>query len=122
LPAEALLGDSPLSEGSGFTLLMVTVRALEVPPPGAGLNTVTCAEPCEPMSAEVIAACNCVLLTKLVLRLLPFHCTTEPVMKFPPFTVSVYPGLPAETALGDRLLREGTGFTTGMGGPEKRTI
>jgi len=35
----------------------------DVPPPGVGLNTVTCAVPAAAMSAAAIAASNCVALT-----------------------------------------------------------
>jgi hypothetical protein len=38
-PAVTLLGERVLNEGAG--LLMVKVSALEAPPPGVGLNTVT---------------------------------------------------------------------------------
>ena len=38
--------------------MIVKVRALEVPPPGVGLNTVTEAVPAVAISAAVIAAVN----------------------------------------------------------------
>lgn len=40
--------------------LIAKVNADEVPPPGVGVNTVTCAEPAEATSAIVIAACKLV--------------------------------------------------------------
>jgi hypothetical protein len=46
--------------GSG---LMVKLDAPDVPPPGAGLTTVTCAVPAELMSEAVMLACNWVELT-----------------------------------------------------------
>ena len=42
-PAVALDGESEVIDGAG--LLMVNVAPLDVPPPGAGLNTVTVAVP-----------------------------------------------------------------------------
>lgn len=58
-------------------MLMVNVEADDVPPPGVGFKTVTCAVPALAMSAAVIAACNCVELTKVVGRAVWFHCTVE---------------------------------------------
>ena len=51
LPATALLGEIELSVGTG--LLIVNVEALEVPPPGVGLKTVTGDVPAVAMSAAV---------------------------------------------------------------------
>jgi hypothetical protein len=58
--------------GSGF-LVIVKVNALEVPPPGVGVETVTVAVPAAAMSAAVMAACKLVLETNVVVRGLPFH-------------------------------------------------
>jgi hypothetical protein len=49
-------GLRPVVAGTG--LLIVKVWALEVPPPGVGLNTVTWAVPADVMSAAFIAAVN----------------------------------------------------------------
>jgi hypothetical protein len=58
-PAVAELGTSPLVVGTGLLLaLIVNVCALEVPPPGVGLNTVTDAVPAIAMSVARIAACS----------------------------------------------------------------
>src|SRR5689334_17169731 len=108
LPAATVLGEMELSVGAG--LLMVNVWATEVPPPGAGLKTVTCAVPAVATSAAVTCAVNCVLLVYVVGRALPFHWTTEALMKFVPFTVSVSVPLPATTLVGARELTVGTGF------------
>lgn len=79
-PAGALFGEIEATEGVGFAplLLMVKGTAFEVPPPGAGLNTVTCAVPALAMSGARMEACNCVLLTNTVLRLLSFQRTSDP--------------------------------------------
>ncbi len=55
-PARAPVGFMPVEAGTG--LLIVKVWALEVPPPGAGLNTVTAAVPAVTMSEADIAAVN----------------------------------------------------------------
>ena len=68
---------------------MLNSRALETPPPGAGLSTVMEAEPWLAISAALICALNCVTLTKVVMRAVPFHCTTEPFTKLLPVTVKV---------------------------------
>ena len=49
-------------------------------------------------------------LTNVVVRGLPFHCTTELLMKFVPFTVSVNAAEPALTELGESDVIVGTGF------------
>ena len=81
-------------------LLIVKMSALDVPPTGAGLKTVTLAVPGLAVSAAEISAVNPVLLIKVVDRLDPFHLTTDPLMKFVPFTVSVKPVPPAVADVG----------------------
>jgi len=56
---------------------------------------VTLAEPRVAMSAALIVALSCVGLTKVVVRLTPFHCTTEAGTKFVPLTMSAKLGPPA---------------------------
>jgi len=107
-PDKAPGGDREARLGVG--LLMLNVSALEVPPPGAGLTTVTWAVAAVPMSLAGIAAVSCVLLTKVVVRSLPFHRTTELDRKFVPLTVRVKPELPAVALEGEMELIAGTGF------------
>ena len=59
-PRRALEGDNDVRVGAG--LLMVKLSELEVPPPGAGLKTVTATGTTLAMSAAVMVAANCVLL------------------------------------------------------------
>jgi hypothetical protein len=54
VPASTALGASDAIAGTGLSI--VKVRALDVPPPGAGVETVTEAMPAVAMSAAVIAA------------------------------------------------------------------
>src|SRR5205809_1167862 len=107
-PAAALLGESELSVGTG--LLIVNVWALEAPPPGVGLKTVTGAVPTVAMSPARICAVSCVLLPKVVVLALPFHRTTDEVLKFVPVTVSVKAGPPAVALLGEIELSVGAGL------------
>jgi hypothetical protein len=80
---------------------------LEVRLVGAGFNTATENEPTAAISAAVIAALKVVELTKVVVRLLPFHFTTAPVTKPEPLTVSVKAGSPATAVSGVRSIRAG---------------
>jgi hypothetical protein len=89
--------------------VMAKVTAPDVPPPGAGVNTVTGTDPTPARSAAVIAARSWVALTKVVVRAVPFQRTTEEMAKPLPFTVSVKPELPAAAVAGERLLANGTG-------------
>lgn len=63
------------------TVVIVKFTALEVPPPGGGLVTVTCALPELAISPAKIAAVSCPELTKVVARLEPFQSTCEALTK-----------------------------------------
>ena len=88
----------------------VTVRviALEVPPPGLGLNTVILNDPGWRMALSWILAVNCVELTNVVSWLEPLRRTLEPETKLDPLTVSVKSGPSCRTAVGLREVIEGT--------------
>ena len=64
-------------------------RGVEIPPPGAGANTVTCATPSDATSAAGIVAVSWPALTYVVGRSAPFQRTIDDEAKLPPFTVSV---------------------------------
>ena len=72
----------------------------EVPPPGAGLTTVTEAVAAVAMSELRMDAVTCEPLTNVVVRGLPFQFTVEPDTKPVPLTVSVKPAPPGATAEG----------------------
>jgi hypothetical protein len=97
-PANAALGLRDAAVGIGLSI--VRFAALEMPPPGVGVETVTMAVPAAAMSAAVIAACKLVLETNVVVRALPFHCTVEEDTKLVPVTVSVNAAPPATAELG----------------------
>lgn len=95
-------------------LAMVKVCALEVPPPGAGVTTVTATVPAVAMSAAKIAAVNCVALTNCVVRGLPFQFTVEVAVKFVPLTVRGKAAPPATATLGLIEVVVGVGAITGL--------
>src|SRR6266481_5745017 len=109
-PASSVVGFIDVAVGTGFP--MVNVSALEVPPPGVGFTTVTDAVPAVAMSAAVMAACKLVLETKVVVRALPFHCTTEEATKLVPVTLNENAAPPADTELGFNapVASDGTGL------------
>jgi hypothetical protein len=106
-------GEAPVITGLG--LLMANVAALEVPPPGPGLVTVTCAVPADARSACVMVAVNCVLLTNVVARSEPFHFTEDALMNPEPLSVKVAAALPVIALVGANVPIFGAGFDTGEG-------
>src|SRR5204863_9190581 len=98
-PTLALEGESDVSVGAG--LFTVNVCAADVPPPGAGVTTVTGTVAAVATSAAAIAAVSWVALTKVVVRAAPFQRTLEPLTKLLPFTVSVKAAAPTATLAGD---------------------
>jgi hypothetical protein len=126
LPALADEGDSAVNVGTGLTGLIVNVSAFDVVPEGApcaralpiplktivGVNTVTDAVPTLAISVAGTVAVSCVALTNVVVRLAPFHCTSEVLMKLPPFTVIVNAGVPAIALFGTSEPSDGTGVVT----------
>src|SRR2546422_1018693 len=91
-------------------LVMVKVRAPDVPPRGKWSNTVTCADPARATSLAGMAACNWVPLTNVVVRLVPFQRTTDEARKFVPVTISVNPAPPAVALLGESAAGTDTGL------------
>ena len=76
-------------------LLICNDTTFDSPPPGAGLNTVTLAEPVAVTSDDGTRIVKRVALTNVVARPAPFQRTIELLMKLAPFTVRVKLGLPA---------------------------
>jgi hypothetical protein len=111
LPTRAELGLRAETVGAG--LFVVNVSALEVPPPGAGVKTVTIAVPTVAISGAVIAACRLVPETKVVVRGEPFQRTTEEEVKLEPVTVRVKAAEPAKAEVGLTAVTEGAGFEGG---------
>jgi hypothetical protein len=98
LPAVAPVGESDVIVGAGFVPpVMLKFSEFDVPPPGAGFVTVTCAVPIVVTSVARMAAVNCVALTNVVALGLPLKLTTEVLTKFEPFSVNVNALEPATT-------------------------
>jgi hypothetical protein len=111
-PTGAQLGSRELIVGTAFVPLGTSkFTVFEVPPPGAGLVTVTAAVPAEAMAVARMAAVNCAELTNVVVRAVPAKLTTEAETKFVPLTVSVKPdALPATALVGEIDAIVGTGL------------
>jgi hypothetical protein len=109
-PTAFVVGDIEVMLTSGY--VMVKVAAPEVPPPGVGVNTVTLADPPLAISEAGILAINCEVLIKFVGRLLPFHLTTDPLIKLEPFTVRLKSSPPEATVDGEIELNVGAGLLT----------
>lgn len=62
---------------TGADAFTVKAAALEAPPPGDGLVTVTCAVALAAMAAAGTTAVNCVALTKVVASGVVFHKTDD---------------------------------------------
>jgi hypothetical protein len=108
VPALTELGVIDVRLGCG--LFTVNVTALDGPPPGAGLVTVTAGVPAVTTSPAKIAAVTCVALTNVVTRGVPPKFTTDVIRKLVPFTVNVNAPEPAITFVGESVVTVGTGF------------
>jgi hypothetical protein len=92
-------------------VVIVNGTALEVPPPGAGLETVTDTVLAETRSEGGTSACTLSTPTNVVLSGAPFQFTTEVETNPVPFTVIVNPGDPGTALDGTRgWLTNGAGF------------
>ena len=78
-----VFGDN--EDKTGVVLLIVSVCAADVPPPGPGLKTVMLAVPPSEISAAEIIAVTCPELTNVVVRSEPLKRTTELALKLEPF-------------------------------------
>ena len=108
-PMLAEEGRIVLTAGAGLAVIVKTIPD-DVPPPGAGLVTVTVAVPTMETSPAVMAALNCVVLMKVVTRFDPFHCTCEEGMNPLPLTESVTAPVLLIVETGRMEVSAGTGF------------
>ncbi len=83
---------------------MVKFIGLEVPPPGAGLVTVTASVAVEAMLEAGMAAVSCVELTNVVAGAAPPKLTIEAATKFVPLIVSVKAAPPATVLFGEMVV------------------
>src|SRR5437867_1127306 len=110
-PTCALAGARLETAGTG--LLIENVKAPDVPPSGPDRTTVTCAVPTAARSEAGMAAVSRAVLTNVVVRAAPFHCTVSPRRKLPPFTVSVKAAPPTVALFGVSPVIVGMGLLTG---------
>lgn len=111
-PAAACVGVMEVSVGAGFATL--NVSEFEVPPPGAGLVTVTANDPLEIVMVETCTA-GCVGLITVVGCEAPPKLTNEVEMKFVPLIVSVKAADPGATLAGSSDAIVGTGLLAPAG-------
>src|SRR5262245_35349374 len=93
----------------------------EVPPSGAGVNTVIVAESNPDRLLAGMFAVSVVLLTTVVPRATPFQRMTDPATKLVPVTVNVNPAAPNGALSGKIDVIEGTGYDT-FPMPDRPTI
>ena len=98
------LRDLPNDGGGAGACVMSKGRALDTT---LWFSTVTEAVPGEAMSLAGIWAVSWLALTTVVVRAAPFHCTSEPLTKLLPVTVSVKAAPPATALLGESALNDG---------------
>lgn len=111
LPVEAEFGLIDVSVGAGFVDdWIVKVAPPDVPPPGAGLMTMTVAVPVLARAAAGTCAVSVVAFVYDVLSTVPFHRMVEDEMKFVPVAVRVMAELPSTAAFGLIELSVGAGF------------
>ena len=105
-PATTLAGSTVAITGGG--LLMVKFAAVEVPPPGAGLNTVIAAMPPSARSAFGTVALRELSVENVVAIAVPFQRTCDPLTKAEPETAIESCAAPAVVVTGVTLLMVGT--------------
>lgn len=95
---------------TGVGFVIEKFAEFDVPPPGAGLKTVTGTVAAPPSDEAGTTALNCELVTNDVCRSLPAKRTTEFVTNPEPLTISVNAELPAAAASGLMLVMRGAGL------------
>ena len=88
---------------------MVNVKPFDTPP--AGMITVTVAVPANSRSLASTCAVSWLVLTKVVARSAPFHCTIAVLVNAPPLIVIVNPAAPAIADGGESPMIEGMAVT-----------
>jgi hypothetical protein len=112
LPAGTVDGERLMAPSA--ELLIAMDAALDVPPPGVGVNALTERLPSVAWSATVSDESSCVELIKVVEREPPLTCTTVEATKFAPVTViGVSVALPVVTRFGVTVIEPGAGLFTG---------
>jgi hypothetical protein len=115
-PATTLAGSTAAITGGG--LLMVKFAGADVPPPGAGLNTVMAATPPSARSAAGTVALRELSVENVVAISVPFQRTADPLTKAEPETAIESCAAPAIVVAGVTLLMVGTALSDCAGGKE----
>src|SRR5258708_19469264 len=111
LPAGTVDGDKLMTPRA--ELLIAMDAALDVPPPGVGVNALTERLPGVAWSATVSDESSCVELINVVERELPLTCTTVEETKFAPVTVmGVAVALPVVTRFCVTVIEPGPALFT----------
>jgi branched-subunit amino acid transport protein len=108
LPNVVEVGEMEVSVGTG--LLIVSICAFEVPPPGAAFTTVIDAVPAIAISTTGMVTLIEELEMKVVTSGVPLKSIVDDALKFVPVTVSVKAGPPAVVDVGEIELVVGTGL------------
>ena len=115
---ELLTPDTDTTTGTkrsreGSPSVTVKVIEVEVPPPGSGLKTVMATSPGVDSRSGEMRAVSSLVVSKVVGRSSPSHCTSEAPSTNPsPLTVMVRVESRDEEELGETLERAGTGLMT----------
>jgi hypothetical protein len=109
-PATIGLGETDVSAGTGFTALIATPA--DVPPPGAGVVTVSIVETGAATYALGTVAFNDVAEEYVVVSETPFQFTTLFDSKFVPVTVTTAFAEPTRIDFGLTDVKVGTGLVT----------
>lgn len=111
LPTGTVVGERLMAPRD--ELLIAMDAALDVPPPGVGVNAFTERLPAVAWSATVRDESNWVELMKVVVREVPLTWTTVDETKFAPVTVmGVSVALPVVTRFGVTVIEPGAGLFT----------
>jgi hypothetical protein len=109
-PATTLDGDSDLMIGTGLAEERIVNCWLALPPPGAGLVTVTVTGPAVANEVAGTITTSCVGVCDWIGSGVAPKLTVEAAMKFVPVIVSVVASEPATTLDGDSDVMIGTGL------------
>ena len=110
-PKGTVLGDTDATTGA--TGAEIAKADVAWPPPGLGLDTMSCTVPVLANAAEEMDVVNTEELTKMTGCKTPFHVSVDADMKFEPLIVSVKPAVPAAAAEGETDEILGAGFGGG---------
>ena len=101
--------DTTLTNLEGVAVIEKLIE-FDMPPPGAGFETVMGGVPTDVISVAGICAWSWFAFTNVVVRFAPFHLTVELDMKLLPLTVKTNPAPPAVALVGLSDVIAGSGL------------